>query len=379
MELDREADFLKQLAERPDDRALRLVFADFLIERGDVRGEVIALCERGQLSLTERRRVARLTAQHRAQWLGPLAALCDVPRTRFEGGFLDELVCQSSLLLERGPLLEALVGEPRLVTTRSLVVPGDEPSGKLAPFLLHPIFRGLARVELHAAAWRSLRDAPLGAVRPEVAVVSSFGAFEQELTPLRGVPLFENARVLGLSTTEFLSALTVGELFAALERQHQVVDRFHEVQLLSRYSVMEGTAAWLLSIDLLKRSLLQLSVWSVEANEVVFRRTRVGNAFDRLEIDLSLPETQGEKQSAGRAQAGWNAGQPLVEKTVTEVRIASAASVLVQLAPAKLREVEVKLAPGARLKPTERGTLLAASRRSGSLERFTIDGEPLTP
>ena len=64
MRMIREADILTGLAERPFDRELRLVYADWLQEQGDPRGEVIALSERGDLSLTERRKVARLTAQH---------------------------------------------------------------------------------------------------------------------------------------------------------------------------------------------------------------------------------------------------------------------------------------------------------------------------
>jgi hypothetical protein len=64
---------------------------------------------------------------------------------------------------------------------------------------------------------------------------------------------------------------------------------------------------------------------------------------------------------------------------LTWVRIAAAASVLVLLGPAKLALVEVKLANGARLRPAERNTLIAAARRSGSLERFAVNGDAVLP
>ncbi len=362
--IDRETALLVQLAERPEDRALRLVFADGLLERGDPRGEVIALCARGELSLTEARKVARLTTQHGPSWLGPLAAVAELPRTRFVDGFLAELVCAS-----RSPAhFAALVGEPRLATVSSLVVPPSQQPSELGAFLGHPVLAGLTNLELGASDWRQLRHARLP-MRPPRVAVSSWGVFERELAPLADVALVRGARTLGLSTTEFINALVVQDLFEALIAQGSVLQGFDEVQLMARYGVLEGSAAWLLAADRLGRAVPEVEAWGVESGEVALTRTRGDDgAFGHLVIDLSRPEGQGEKQLA-----------PAAGRTSTEVRIATAASVLVLLGPARLTSVEVKLAKGARLRARERSTLVAAARRSGSLERFTVQGETVLP
>jgi hypothetical protein len=131
--------------------------------------------------------------------------------------------------------------------------------------------------------------------------------------------------------------------------------------------VFEGAADWLLACDLERRAtgtmFPNLLRWGVESGEVVFVRSREpGGPFNHLTIDLSAPETGERRAAATRPNA--------------EVRIATAASVLVQLGPARLTSVVVKLPEGGRLRSQERHTLFAAARRSGSLEHFEILGEP---
>ena len=73
--------FTKTLIARPDDRAAWSAYADYLSERGDPRGEFMAVqlaledeslpkAERAALKATE----AALLKQHERDWLGPLAA-----------------------------------------------------------------------------------------------------------------------------------------------------------------------------------------------------------------------------------------------------------------------------------------------------------------
>lgn len=366
--MDREATLLKQLAERPDDRALRLVFADWLLEQGDERGEVITLSARGGLSLTERRRVAKLTSAHGAQWLGPLAPLADLHRTRFVGGFVEELVCAPA----RPPELFAqLTGDPRLATVRSLTVPATQAPAKLGGFLSSRELRQLQRLELGPSDWRDLRGLflPTGLdleLAPSRVVVGSWGAFHKELTPLADVKLFQKARALGLATTEFINPLVVAEIHEAVLSQHRALMGFEELMLAARYGVLEGAVDWLLACDLERRAtgtvFPRLLRWGVESGEVIFTRSREpGGPFNHLTIDLSMPE-QGEKRVSSM-------------KPNAEVRIATAAAVLVQLGPARLTSVVVKLPEGGRLRSQERHTLNAAARRSGSLEHFSIIGE----
>ena len=68
---------LRQVLENPEDDQLRLVYADALSDRGDARGELIAV----QCALVARpgdpqlhAREAELLQQHRGQWFGPLEA-----------------------------------------------------------------------------------------------------------------------------------------------------------------------------------------------------------------------------------------------------------------------------------------------------------------
>lgn len=352
----READILAQLAERPFDHDLRLVYGDWLQEQGDPRGEVIVLSARGGLSLTERRKVARLTAQHARAWLGPLAPLADLHRTRFVGGFLDELACATTAPSEAWA---ATTGDPRLATVRALSLPPRQAPASLANFLAAPVLNHLTRLELGAADWKAL--ARLTNLRLERAVVASWGVFANELAGLELSPAFVAAPALGLSSTEFINPLVVRELVRQVRAQHDAVRRFEELKLCCRYGVLEGAAAWLLAAEQATDGLLPaVQRWSVEVSEVSFTRARDGG-FRALTIDLSLPESLvGEKEATDAV-------------SVFERRLAAAAGVLVQLAPARLRSVRVRLAPRARLRPSERDALRAAARRSGLLESFVIE------
>src|SRR5262245_11845729 len=69
--------FLQAIIEDPDDDGPRLVYADFLDERGDPQGEVIRLqCERATLAEDDPRvealvkREQELLAEHQEEWVG---------------------------------------------------------------------------------------------------------------------------------------------------------------------------------------------------------------------------------------------------------------------------------------------------------------------
>src|SRR5262245_58437145 len=90
-------EFLQAIQENPRDDQVRLVFADWLEERGDPRGEFIraqfavlddnldsARCK--ELTL----RMHELRDEHEAEWLGPLGDL--VSEYTFRRGFIDEVI-----------------------------------------------------------------------------------------------------------------------------------------------------------------------------------------------------------------------------------------------------------------------------------------------
>jgi uncharacterized protein (TIGR02996 family) len=82
-----EVELLAQIYADPIADGPRLVYADFLQERGDPRGELIAL----QILHRDTSRERELLREHARTWLGPLADVIDLrpdAQTTFERGFL---------------------------------------------------------------------------------------------------------------------------------------------------------------------------------------------------------------------------------------------------------------------------------------------------
>ncbi|MGZ3451413.1 MAG: TIGR02996 domain-containing protein [Polyangiales bacterium] len=116
-----ESDFLRAIVAAPDDDGPRLVYADWLMDRGDPRGELIQLqCKIARLAsgdedaddTSTRRlklRVAKLLKTHGDAWKSPLAALVPMPTAiTFRRGFVESLSTTARQLVEWGPaLLEA--------------------------------------------------------------------------------------------------------------------------------------------------------------------------------------------------------------------------------------------------------------------------------
>ena len=78
-----DAAFLRAIREQPDDDLPRLIYADYLDERGDPRGEFIRLrCQlAGWVPELEprsdlQRREQELLSRYLSAWLGPLDATC---------------------------------------------------------------------------------------------------------------------------------------------------------------------------------------------------------------------------------------------------------------------------------------------------------------
>jgi len=134
------------------------VLADALLERGDPRGEFIALQLRGDRA--SRKREKELLETHGKQWLGELAPVVMAGYT-FARGFLDE--CRiDNRHLDR---VQKLAGHPAWSTVRS--VAGSALIG------LHPVMRGLRRLAFtsyearnHEGLTDSWRDLLLDTERP---------------------------------------------------------------------------------------------------------------------------------------------------------------------------------------------------------------------
>lgn len=84
-----EAELLAAIWRAPDDDGPRLVYADYLQEAGDPRGEFIALQCAAKLDAAGRKRMKALAVKHRAKWFGPLEpAILEQKPFTFERGFL---------------------------------------------------------------------------------------------------------------------------------------------------------------------------------------------------------------------------------------------------------------------------------------------------
>jgi uncharacterized protein (TIGR02996 family) len=118
---------MREILANPDDDGPRQVLADQLLERGDPRGEFIAL----QLSGADPARAEALRATHYKQWLGALAAVgtCD----RFERGF------PADFTITAGPeQVRNTAGDPLWATIESLMLDLMELPTEL---LQHPVMR----------------------------------------------------------------------------------------------------------------------------------------------------------------------------------------------------------------------------------------------
>src|ERR1700722_3776040 len=105
-----EASFLEAIISEPDDDSLRLIFADWLDERGDPRGKFIRVqIELARLSADDPRlaplkdRECELLGRHKIAWLGPIGDL--VGEARFGRGLLESIDVTSSAFLEYGDAL----------------------------------------------------------------------------------------------------------------------------------------------------------------------------------------------------------------------------------------------------------------------------------
>lgn len=83
-----EAELLEAIWASLDDDAPRAVYADFLMERGDPRGELIALQLRSEADATAKKRERALLAKHGKAWLGPLERLLAKQGRELRRGFL---------------------------------------------------------------------------------------------------------------------------------------------------------------------------------------------------------------------------------------------------------------------------------------------------
>jgi uncharacterized protein (TIGR02996 family) len=140
--------FLQAVVETPDDDAPRLVYADWLEERGDPRGEFIRVqCDLARIGEGDPRRPAlesqeqQLLGAHRAEWLGlPQGTILYDPK--FRRGFLEEVTLDPQTFLELGEQLF------RLHPLRRVSFPGPGGYHHLAALAASPFLARLTALRI---------------------------------------------------------------------------------------------------------------------------------------------------------------------------------------------------------------------------------------
>ncbi len=109
-EFDQSRAFLDEVLANPDDDVPRLIYADYLEEAGDPRGEFIRLqCELAELDELDPRyldlmiRSDQLLSEHRDAWAGELKQ--DVRKTEFSRGFIDRITILARAFLNEAESL----------------------------------------------------------------------------------------------------------------------------------------------------------------------------------------------------------------------------------------------------------------------------------
>ncbi len=126
-----ESELLEAIYEAPDDDAPRAIYADWLIERKDPRGEFIMLqlkAAQDELRPLDVNKMKMIAKRHSARWLGPLSAVIPTSARVFERGFL----VAASLGPRHQRAFDATVSDPRWRTVRALDSFGFDPTPLLA-------------------------------------------------------------------------------------------------------------------------------------------------------------------------------------------------------------------------------------------------------
>lgn len=142
--------FLRAICDNPDDDAPRLVYADWLEELGDPRGEFIRIsCERANLPPFDPRRrhwtlrLDELQVRHDLQWRDGLPHLAGVTWGAYQRGFIESVtVSGAEPILRRANVLFAAAPIQTLVAR---YIDADEP----ATFLGCPHLLKLRKLDLH--------------------------------------------------------------------------------------------------------------------------------------------------------------------------------------------------------------------------------------
>jgi uncharacterized protein (TIGR02996 family) len=282
-----EAALVNEIAAHFDDDAPRLVYADLLSERGDVRGPYITMAV--QQARGEGKLKGKLDAyekKHRNELLGPLKPVVESYGLKFARGFVDEVTLQ-----DRGvpwsdkTIIDAIASDLRWATLRSLTVKSYYNQKVSAILAEAPLF-----------SLRLLKDVSLSALGKLLARDETF-----PIERIEGLLLDTDDREKPLPMS--------GELARLLAVAHQKLPALRELNffnfdlppeellrapLLQRLESISGgsesfggrvpVAAWMQRLSAVHWPVPTLTIL---ASWVKFTVETSGGALSRLSLDLS--------------------------------------------------------------------------------------------
>jgi uncharacterized protein (TIGR02996 family) len=175
------ARLLAEVLGDPASEAPRMVYMDWLQQRGDPRGEVMALA-------ADHERAVKLVKQHGKAWLGSLAAVVSEPE--FERGFLSACTVKLASQKQRDELLQHPLWATvkRIACTERIVV--ESPAMKS--------LRAVSGLHVRDYAELATRKAPFAIEAVELEIDEQMNETSPEWRTLLGVGAFTKLRSLGL-------------------------------------------------------------------------------------------------------------------------------------------------------------------------------------
>lgn len=335
-----EGEFLRRIASAPADGALALVYADWLMEQGDARGEWIAKAHHG--AQPSSRQLNEWIERQGTQWLGPLAPHVHLGLCAWEKGFLRRVVFREGVTADAWA---ALAGAPQLLLVRDLTVEtavGAE-VGPAVGFLRQGTLRNVARLAGRPALLTTLEAERLAFQPRSVGVMLDL--LDDDPTALLEGGLFKQAREVRLIPVPFVQPVDATEFAEACGRL-RALRRFERVELELRFGALESALAWLCA-ELPERC---EAGWGLKYADVTFTRYRIGDGNWGLDIDVGAIEG------------------PFSVKA----RLGVVASVVSQWPLSGLKDIDVRLPAEMKVEEGELEVLKVAARRLPFLNAFNV-------
>jgi hypothetical protein len=272
----RDEDLFGAVLEHPEETERLEILRDRLLEKGDPRGELIALQLAPSLDAKGQRRVAGLLRKHQKTWLGTLAPVAR--DSTFERGFVATIVYSARYAAQ----LKALVGDPVWATVRAVDFFEPRSREAIVRLLVHPVMRSLREV-------RRLHTDEVGALGRHARAkdLETIGFVAHDA--LRPPPDFDLDPFTKLRGIEVRSRLYRPPPIAWL-MAHPVLPRLERLRIANGD---EAFPAWLEAVQARGDRLAELVVEPTEdpASGLLVHTLRRGpsGALDQLVLELRHP------------------------------------------------------------------------------------------